>query len=100
MLGILSTEIRLYVIPEDGESLTAKLVNLLYFTVQQIYLSLVTVFDIKARRDPVEESNFVLLTGLDQVLDILALLLSVEFSPPGSVFGVILRGVPSVSFTL
>ena len=100
MLGILSTEIRLYVIPEDGESLTAKLVNLLYFTVQQIYLSLVTVLDIQARRDPVEESNFVLLAGLDQVLDILALLLSVEFSPPGSVFGVILRGVPSVSFTL
>ena len=72
---------RLDIIPEYGEALTAQVLDLFDFLVQQIYLFLVAVLDIQPGGNSIEESDLVFLTGFNQLLDIFTLVLSVEISP-------------------
>ena len=74
-------DLRLDVIPENGKTLTAKLLDLLDFFVEQLYLRLVTVLDVQPRRNAVEESDLVFLTGINQFLDISTLIFSIGISP-------------------
>ena len=74
-------DLRLDVIPENGETLTAKLLDLLDFFVEQLYLRLVTVLDVQPRRNTIEESDLVFLTGINQFLDISTLIFSIGISP-------------------
>ena len=94
MFGVLLAKLRLDIVPQDGESLAAQRANLFYFIVQQSYLSLVGVSYVESRRNAIEESDLVFLTGVDELLNISALFFCVQFSPHGPVLGVILRSVP------
>ena len=75
------SDLRLDIIPEYGETLTAQTLDLFDFIVQQIYLGLVAVLDVQPRGDPIEESDLVFLTGVNQLLDISTLIFSIEISP-------------------
>jgi len=90
VLGILLAELRLDVIPENGETLTAQTLDLFDFIAQQIQLRLVAVLDIQPRRNTIEESDLVFPAGFNQLLDISALLFGIEISPLRPVLGVVL----------
>ena len=78
MLGVLRTQLGLYVVPEDREPLAPELLDLLGLVVQEPDLLLVAVPDVQPRGDAVEEGDVVLFAALDKLLDVPALLLGVQ----------------------